>query len=115
MNYSILKYILGYVLKIEAAFMLLPCVTSLIYHEEEGRYFFLVSCVCMLLGVLMTYRKPKNTVFYLKEGCLATSLSWIILSLFGAIPFWISGEIPQWENALFETISGFTTTGAGKP
>ena len=112
MNYSILKYILGYVLKIEAAFMLLPCVTSLIYHEEEGRYFFLVSCVCMLLGVLMTYRKPKNTVFYLKEGCLATSLSWIILSLFGAIPFWISGEIPQWENALFETISGFTTTGA---
>ena len=112
MNYSILKYILGYVLKIEAAFMLLPCVTSLIYHEKEGRYFFLVSCVCMLLGVLMTYRKPKNTVFYLKEGCLATSLSWIILSLFGAIPFWISGEIPQWENALFETISGFTTTGA---
>lgn len=112
MNYSILKYILGYVLKIEAAFMLLPCVTSLIYHEKEGRYFFLVACVCMLLGVLMTYRKPKNTVFYLKEGCLATSLSWIILSLFGAIPFWISGEIPQWENALFETISGFTTTGA---
>lgn len=112
MNYSILKYILGYVLKIEAAFMLLPCVTSLIYHEKEGRYFFLVSCVCMLLGALMTYRKPKNTVFYLKEGCLATSLSWIILSLFGAIPFWISGEIPQWENALFETISGFTTTGA---
>ena len=56
MNYSILKYILGYVLKIEAAFMLLPCVTSLIYHEKEGRYFFLVSCVCMLLGVLMTYR-----------------------------------------------------------
>lgn len=112
MNYSILKYILGYVLKIEAAFMLLPCVTSLIYHEKEGRYFFLVASVCMLLGVLMTYRKPKNTVFYLKEGCLATSLSWIILSLFGAIPFWISGEIPQWENALFETISGFTTTGA---
>lgn len=112
MNYSILKYILGYVLKIEATFMLLPCVTSLIYHEKEGCYFFLVACVCMLLGVLMTYRKPKNTVFYLKEGCLATSLSWIILSLFGAIPFWISGEIPQWENALFETISGFTTTGA---
>lgn len=112
MNYSILKYVLGYVLKIEAAFMLLPCVTSLIYHEEEGRYFFLVACVCMLLGVLMTYRKPKNTVFYLKEGCLATSLSWIILSLFGAIPFWISGEIPRWEDALFETISGFTTTGA---
>ena len=112
MNYSILKYILGYVLKIEAAFMLLPCVTSLIYHEKEGGYFFLIACVCMLLGVLMTYRKPKNTVFYLKEGCLATSLSWIILSLFGAIPFWISGEIPRWEDALFETISGFTTTGA---
>ena len=112
MNYSILRYILGYVLKIEAAFMLLPCVTSLIYHEEEGRYFFVVACICMLIGVLMTLHKPKSTTFYLKEGCLATSLSWILLSLFGAIPFWISGEIPHWEDALFETISGFTTTGA---
>ena len=112
MNYSILRYILGYVLKIEAAFMLLPCVTSLIYHEEEGRYFFAVACICMLIGVLMTLHKPKSTTFYLKEGCLATSLSWILLSLFGAIPFWISGEIPHWEDALFETISGFTTTGA---
>ena len=112
MNYSILRYILGYVLKIEAAFMLLPCITSLIYQESEGRYFFIVACICMLLGIFMTLHKPKNTVFYLKEGCLATSLSWILLSLFGAIPFWISGEIPHWEDALFETISGFTTTGA---
>lgn len=69
MNYSILRYILGYVLKIEAAFMLLPCVTSLIYHEEEGRYFFIVACICMLIGVLMTLHKPKSTTFYLKEGC----------------------------------------------
>jgi trk system potassium uptake protein TrkH len=112
MNYSIVRYILGYVLKIEAVFLLVPCLTSLIYHESEGRYYLLVAGLCLCLGILMTYRKPVSTVFYLKEGCLATSLSWIALSFFGAIPFWISGEIPQFENALFETVSGFTTTGA---
>lgn len=112
MNYSIVRYILGYVLKIEAAFLLLPCLTSLIYQESEGRYFFLIACLSLLFGVLMTLHKPTNTVFYLKEGCLATSLSWIVLSIFGAVPLWISGEIPSLTDALFETVSGFTTTGA---
>ena len=60
----------------------------------------------------MTHRKPKSTVFYLKEGCVITALSWIFLSLFGCIPFVLSGEIPSFTDALFETISGFTTTGA---
>jgi trk system potassium uptake protein TrkH len=112
MNYSIVRYILGYVLKIEAVFLLVPFVTSLIYHENEGRYYLLIAALCFCLGLFMTVRKPSSTVFYLKEGCLATSLSWIVLSFFGAIPFWMSGEIPLFENALFETVSGFTTTGA---
>ena len=112
MNSSIIRYILGYVLKIEGFLMLLPCVVAVIYREKIGVCFLSVAVLCMILGVVMTHRKPQSTVFYLKEGCVITALSWIFLSLFGCIPFDISGEIPSFTDALFETISGFTTTGA---
>lgn len=112
MNTSIIRYILGHILKIEALFMLLPCIVAVCYQEKEGFSYLLVAVLCGLIGICMTMRKPKNHVFYLKEGCIATSLSWIILSLFGCIPFILTGEIPSFTDALFETISGFTTTGA---
>ena len=112
MNSSIIRYILGYVLKIEGFLMLLPCVVAVIYREKIGVCFLSVAVLCMILGVVMTHRKPQSTVFYLKEGCVITALSWIFLSLFGCIPFVLSGEIPSFTDALFETISGFTTTGA---
>ena len=92
--------------------MLLPCIVAAIYQEKEGFSYLIVAVLCGVLGILMTLRKPENHVFYLKEGCIATSLSWIFLSLFGCIPFILTGEIPSFTNALFETISGFTTTGA---
>ena len=112
MNTSMIRYIVGYILKIEALFMLLPCLVAVIYQEQEGFYYLLIAVLCGLFGILMTIRKPKNHVFYLKEGCVATSLSWMALSLFGCIPFVLTREIPSFTNALFETISGFTTTGA---
>ena len=112
MNSSIILYILGYVLKIESFLMLLPCVVAIIYREKFGLYYLGVAALCALLGLAMTHRKPQNTVFYLKEGCVITALSWIFLSLFGCLPFVWSGEIPSFTDALFETISGFTTTGA---
>lgn len=112
MNRSIIRYILGAVLKIEALFMLLPCIVALIYQEHAGYAFLITSLLCGLTGILMSLKKPKNFVFYLKEGCVATSLSWIFLSIFGCLPFVICGEIPSFTDALFETISGFTTTGA---
>ncbi|MGN0271287.1 MAG: TrkH family potassium uptake protein [Lachnospiraceae bacterium] len=112
MNSSIIRYILGHVLKIEGILMLLPCTVALIYGENVGFYYLITAVLCFLFGTLMTLRKPANYVFYLKEGCIATSLSWILLSIFGALPFWLTGEIPSFTNALFETISGFTTTGA---
>lgn len=112
MNTSMIRYIVGYILKIEALFMLLPCLVAVIYQEQEGFYYLLIAILCGLFGILMTIRKPKNHVFYLKEGCVATSLSWMALSLFGCIPFVLTREIPSFTNALFETISGFTTTGA---
>ena len=112
MNSSIIRYILGSVLKIEAVLMLLPCLVTIIYREPVGVYYLGVALLCMGLGFLMCLKKIRNSVFYLKEGCVATSLSWIFLSFFGALPFWLSGEIPSLTDALFETVSGFTTTGA---
>lgn len=112
MNSSIIRYILGHVLKIEALVLLLPCFVAFIYKEKAGISFFITFLICAVLGIIMTRKKPKTFVFYLKEGCVTTSLSWIILSLFGCLPFVISGEIPSFTDALFETISGFTTTGA---
>lgn len=112
MNGSIIRRILGYVLLLEGAFLLLPCVVALIYGEHQGIYYAMVGAVCIVLGFLMQLKPPKNNVFYLKEGCVATALSWIVLSIFGAIPFYLTGEIPSITDALFETVSGFTTTGA---
>lgn len=112
MNRAIIRYILGNVLKIEAALMLLPCIVAILYNESEGIHFFLVSILAWIGGLFMTTNQPKNHVFYLKEGCIITALSWIILSFVGAIPFVLTGEIPLFTDALFETISGFTTTGA---
>ncbi len=110
MNRRIILYFLGWVLKLEAIFMLIPIATALIYREESGKYFLIVAGVCLLLGI--TFKKPKNSSFYVREGFVAVALSWIVLSVFGALPFFLSGEIPNFEDALFETISGFTTTGA---
>ena len=112
MNTSMIRYILGHVLKIEAILLLLPCLTAVYYQEIQGVYYLLTAAICIVLGFLMTLRKPKNNVFYLKEGCVATALSWVFLSVFGCLPFVFSREIPSFTNALFETISGFTTTGA---
>ncbi|MBQ7677659.1 MAG: TrkH family potassium uptake protein, partial [Lachnospiraceae bacterium] len=82
------------------------------YREKEGIAFLLVGSVAIFLGFLAVRKKPENVVFYLKEGCVTTALSWIVLSVCGCIPFILTSEIPSFTNALFETVSGFTTTGA---
>lgn len=112
MNRSIIRYILGQILKLEAVLLILPCIVAVIYREYQGIYYLITMFIGLVVGILMTWKKPKNTVFYLKEGCVATALSWIVMSLLGCLPFWLSGEIPFFIDALFETISGFTTTGA---
>lgn len=112
MNRSMIIYILGWILKIEALLMLMPCVVAVIYGESAGVWFLVSLLLCGGIGVLLSWKKPVNTMIYLKEGCITTALSWIFLSFFGCLPFWFSREIPAFEDALFETISGFTTTGA---
>ncbi len=112
MNKSIIRYVLGHILIIEGALMLLPCLVALFYQERNGIYFLIVAALCEVIGFLMSRKKPKSYLIYAKEGCVTTALSWILLSIFGAIPFVLTGEIPSFTDALFETISGFTTTGA---
>ena len=112
MNYSIVLYILGCVLKFESAFLVLPALVGLIYREHASVAYLAVAVLCLILGVLLTHKKPRSTNLYTREGFVAVALSWIIMSIFGAIPFVLTGDIPFYVDALFETISGFTTTGS---
>lgn len=113
MNKRSIIYILGWVLIVEAVAMQIGTITSLIYGEKEAWYFVLTGVVSATLGVLaIKVKKPKNMVLYQKAGFASTALSWILLSLVGCMPFWLSGEIPSFIDAFYETVSGITTTGA---
>ena len=113
MNISIIRYILGYVLKIEGLLMFVPILVSLIYQEpKQASAYLAVSFTTLLIGSLMCIKKPLSSVFYLKEGCVTTSLTWILFSACGAIPLCLTGEAPFFTDAMFEMVSGFTTTGA---
>ena len=112
MNYSLVFYIIGWVLNLEAAFMSLGCITALIYGERAGWSFLLSILLCLAIGLPLTLRKPSSRVFYLREGFVSTALSWVVLSCMGALPFLFSGVLSNPVDALFETVSGFTTTGA---
>lgn len=112
MNYAMIAYVIGWILNCEGFLMLLPCLTAVIYQETAGFSFAAAMALCFLFGVPLTVRKPKNMVFYTKEGFVSVSLSWIVLSVMGFLPFLFSGSITNPVDALFETVSGFTTTGA---
>ena len=112
MNYRVIKRVIGWLLLFEAVFFLVPTITAIVYKEEELMDFLLCILICGLLGGVCLIGKPRSSELYAKEGVVIVSLSWIVLSLFGCLPFWISGAIPSFVDALFETVSGFTTTGA---
>ena len=112
MNYRMILRTLGLVLIFEAIFMLVPIVTAIVYQETQGWHFVVAMAVCALVGVLGKKIKVKNQSIYSKEGFMIVALSWLVMSLFGALPFWTSNSIPSYIDALFETVSGFTTTGS---
>ena len=112
MNYRIITYVIGWVLNLEAICMALPAVTGLIYGEKTWTSFLITGLISALAGTLLVVRRPEKPHFFMKEGCVSVALSWIVLSLIGSLPFMISGTIPHFVDALFETVSGFTTTGA---
>lgn len=111
MNFSIIRYILFRVLEFAALFLILPCLVAVIYHERAGFAFAAVMVVCIIVAEIGKQFKPKSNVFYAREGFVTVSLTWIVLSIVGTLPFYFSGEIPSFVDALFETVSGLTTTG----
>ena len=112
MNFRIIAYIVGWVCNFQAIFMVLPCITALVYQEHEFFAFLISMILCLIVGIPLTARKPKNKVFYTKDGCVAVALSWLALCIFGSAPFVLSNSIPHPIDAFFETVSGFTTTGS---
>ena len=112
MNFGFITYIIGWILNFQGLFLLVPCIISMIYNEKSGFAFIISSIISFAVGFLFTRKKPRNRSFYAKEGFISVALGWIALSVSGALPFIISGEIPNIFNALFESISGYTTTGA---
>lgn len=113
MNYRIILFTVGRVLKVEAGLLLLPLITALCYRESCAMAFILAIMIALAAGFSLTALfRPKSKVLFIKEGFLIVALVWIVLSLVGALPFVISGEIPSFIDAFFETVSGFTTTGA---
>ncbi|MCR5398579.1 MAG: TrkH family potassium uptake protein [Lachnospiraceae bacterium] len=112
MNSSMVRIILGHILKIEAGFLLLPCLVALIYGEKVGLIYLAVAAGSLIAGIIMSIAPAEDKTLFLKEGCVATALSWILMSIVGSLPFYISREIPRFVDACFETVSGFTTTGS---
>lgn len=114
MNTKMIRYVTGYILKLEAGFLVLPLFISFYFHESAlmHKSYFSVIVTLFVIGSFLSRKLPVNQKIYAKEGLIIVSLSWIFLSFFGALPFVISGYIPSIIDAFFETVSGFTTTGA---
>ena len=113
MNFRMIKQTLGYLLLFEAAFLLVPILTAVVYSEVEILSFLITAALSVVCGVLLIkIGKPKSTLLFARDGFAIVSASWVLISLIGSLPFFISGAIPNFIDALFETVSGFSTTGA---
>lgn len=113
MNFRVILRTIGSVLNIEAACMVLPMICALCYHDTQSLSEYLLCAVlCLIPGLILARIKPKHKTMYAKDGFVTVALTWIVISIFGAFPFFISGYIPNFADAFFETVSGFTTTGA---
>ncbi len=113
MNFGMIKNLCGQVIRFEAIFMSLSLIVSVIYKEYfSALIFFGIILFMFALSFVLSHKKPKDRSFYAKEGLVTVSLSWVVISLFGALPFIISGSAPSFIDSLFESISGFTTTGS---
>lgn len=112
MNYIYSLQIVGRIMKVIAGLMLLPAIVSIIYSDGNVHWFLITALILFALGMLPSLVKATDKNIYAREGFLIVALVWVVISLFGALPFVLSGEIPSYIDAIFETVSGFTTTGA---
>lgn len=112
MNFKMIKYTLGWLLMFEACFFVIPVITAIVYKEVAVIAFLLSMLICAAVSILLLIGKPKNRILYARDGFVIVAMSWIFLSVFGALPFMFSGVTHSYVDALFETVSGFTTTGS---
>ncbi len=112
MDTKIVRYILCRMLGVEAALLLVPVLVAVIYQEKCGIVFLIPIVILCLLFWVVGRKRPEHGQIYGKEGMVIVALAWILWSLFGAMPFTLSGYIPSYVDAFFETVSGFTTTGS---
>ena len=113
MNYAVVFRLLGYILLCEGGLLCLPALVSALYGEWDILWIFLFTvALCFVIGLSLTFLKPRSKIFHMRESCATAALTWIVISIMGAVPFVLSGAIPDPIGALFETVSGFTTTGA---
>lgn len=92
-------------LMIEGLLMLLPCLIGMIYHEKESLAYLMIAILLCFIGKLMSLHKPQNKIIYAKEGFVVVAAAWIFLSIFGAIPFCLTGEIPSYVDAQWSQLS----------
>ena len=112
MNYRMVFYNIGRILLVEAALLAFPAIGAIVYNEDTLIPFALTIAALTVAGLPAVRKKPKNTAIYAKDGYVIVALTWILMSLFGAMPFYFSGHVPNFVDAFFETVSGFTTTGS---
>ena len=112
MNFAMILYVLRYIICCEGILMLLPLITAFAYKESAALSFIICIALCILISFPFYLKRPKRAELHVREGFVTVALSWIVLSIIGAAPFVISGAIPNPVDALFESVSGFTTTGA---
>ena len=113
MNYRMVAFVLGRIFAIEAGLMLFPLICAMLYGEWYLLPSFLLPAALLaVLGFITSHKTPKNTTIFARDGLAIVALVWVLMSAFGALPFVISGEIPSFIDAFFETVSGFTTTGS---
>ena len=114
MNYTIIRRTTGLVLRFEALFLVLPALTGFIYRELAGAIYLILAVMYFLLGNLLNFSagKDDSADYFTKEGFISVAMVWIVISMCGALPFVVCGDIPRYSDALFETVSGFTTTGS---
>ena len=112
MNRKMIVHILAKMLGVEALLLILPALVGVIYQEKSTLYFLPPIILLTVIYLIGGRKKPENSTIYAKEGMVVVALAWILWSLFGALPFFLSGYIPSYLDSFFETVSGFTTTGS---
>ncbi len=112
MNYKIVRYFMGKIMILLSAIMIIPMLISIAFGENNSFAYLIPLSILAAAGGICIIKKPKKNGVRIREGFLICTLSWLVMSVFGAMPFWISGEIPCYTDAFFETVSGFTTTGS---